>query len=404
MDASTQSRTTWVTRNLVVLSFVSFLQDTASELLYPVLPIFLVSIGAPIAAVGAIEAVAEGIAAIAKYVAGRVSDRFQPRRIVGLGYGLAAAGKAIVAAAGVWPVVLLGRGVDRLGKGIRGAPRDALLVDDIPVEARGRAFGVHRTADTAGAVVGPLIGWALYELLHHHIRPLLWIAVIPGTLSALAVALANDSHVVTRLKEARAAGLARPDVAIPAEAKRVITALAIFSLVNFPDALIILRANELGLKLGFVILAYCLYNVSYAGLSYPFGALADRLSSNVVYAIGLVCFAIGYFGLGVVTNKVWVWPLFLVYGGFQAATDGVGKSWVSKLVPAEVQGRTQGTLQAATGVGILVAGLWAGFAWKAGAGHHPHHYGQIPLMISGVVALAAAVFVATALPTKKISA
>jgi MFS family permease len=381
---------------LVVLSFVSFLQDTASELLYPVLPIFLKTVlGAPVAAIGAIEAVAEGIAAIAKYVAGRVADRVQPRRIVGLGYGLAALGKLIVAAAGVWPVVMLGRGVDRLGKGIRGAPRDALLVDDILVEARGRAFGVHRTADTAGAVIGPLIGFGLYEALHHHIRPLLWIAVIPGTLSALAVALANDSHVVARVKEARASGIARVATAMPDDAKRVIVALTIFSLVNFPDALIILRANELGLGLGAVILAYCLYNFSYAGLSYPAGALADRLSSNVVYAMGLVCFAVGYFGLGIVTDKIWVWPLFVVYGGFQAATDGVGKSWVSKLVPAELQGRTQGTLQAATGVGVLIAGLWAGFAWNG--------TGRTPLMISGVVALAAAAFVAVALPARKVS-
>ena len=377
----------------MVLSFVSFLQDTASELLYPVLPIFLKTVlGAPVAAIGAIEAVAEGIAAIAKYFAGRVADRVQPRRIVGLGYGLAAVGKAVVAAAGAWPVVMLGRGVDRLGKGIRGAPRDALLVDDIPLEARGRAFGIHRTADTAGAVIGPLIGFGLYEALHHHIRPLLWIAVIPGTLSALAVALANDSVVVARFKEARASGAPRVNVAIPPEAKRVIAALTVFSLVNFPDALIILRANELGLGVGAVILAYCLYNLSYAGLSYPAGALADRFSSNVVYAMGLVCFAVGYFGLGIVTDKIWVWPLFVVYGGFQAATDGVGKSWVSKLVPAGAQGRTQGTLQAATGIGVLVAGLWAGFAW--------HGTGRIPLMISGVVALFAAVFIATSLSPK----
>ncbi len=381
----------------MVLSVVSFLQDAASELLYPVLPIFLRTVlGAPVAAIGAIEAVAEGIAAAAKYVAGRVADRVQPRRIVGLGYGLAAAGKLVVAAAGAWPVVMLGRGVDRLGKGIRGAPRDALLVDDIPVEARGRAFGVHRTADTAGAVIGPLIGLGLYELLHHHIRPLLWIAVIPATLSALTVVFANDSHVVARVKDARAAGRERPDVKIPASAKRVIIAVTVFSLVNFPDALIILRANELGLSLGLVILAYALYNVSYAGLSYPFGALADQLSSNVVYAIGLVCFAVGYFGLGLVTKSYWVWPLFMIYGGFQAATDGVGKSWVSKLVPNEVQGRTQGTLQAATGGAVLIAGLWAGFAW--------HDNGRVPLMISGVVALAAAAYVATALPARRLPA
>jgi MFS family permease len=385
---------------LVVLSLVSLLQDSASELLYPVLPIFLVSIGAPVAAVGAIEAIAEGIAAIAKYVSGRFAERVQPRRIVGLGYGLAAAGKAIVAAAAVWPVVLLGRGVDRLGKGIRGAPRDALLIDDIEPEHRGRAFGIHRTADTAGAVIGPAMGYGLYVALHHHIRPMLWIAFIPATLSALAVVFVNDSAAVARVKAARAAGARAPLGAMPAGAKRVIVILAAFSLVNFPDALLILRAKALGLSLGSVILAYCLYNVSYAGLSYPAGALADRLSSNVVYAMGLVCFSVGYFGLGIVTKSIWVWPLFVIYGGFQAATDGVGKSWVSKLVPAELQSRTQGIFQMATGLGILVAGLWAGFLWHG----HGVHAGRTPLLVSGVVGLVAAVAVATALPSKRISA
>ncbi|HUR76595.1 MAG TPA: MFS transporter [Acidimicrobiales bacterium] len=396
MDASTQSRT-WVTRNLVVLSFVSFLQDTASELLYPVLPIFLTAtLGAPVAVVGSIEAVAEGVAAIAKYGAGRVADRVQPRRIVGLGYGLAALGKLIVAVAGVWPVVLAGRGVDRLGKGIRGAPRDALLIEDIPVHARGRAFGVHRAADTAGAVVGPLLGLALYEAFGHRIRPLLLIAVIPGVLSALAVSLARDSHVVARVRAARASGEARIHVPIPDDARRVIGALAIFSFVNFPDALLLLRAHELGHGVAGVILLYCVYNFSYAALSYPAGALADRLAANIVYALGLACFAIAYFGLGVIEDPRWAWPLFVVYGGFQAATDGVGKSWVSRLVPAEIQGRTQGTLQAANGFGVLVAGIWAGLAWRG--------TGSVPLVISGAVALLAAAYVATALRARELSA
>ena len=396
MDASTEPtraapEASWLTRNLVVLSIVSFLQDTASELLYPVLPIFLTTtLGAPVAVVGAVEAIAEGIAAIAKYVAGRVSDRFPRRRLVGLGYGLAAVGKTIVAAATTWPVVLLGRGTDRLGKGIRGAPRDSLLVDDIPDHARGRAFGVHRAADTAGAVVGPLIGLGMYEALHHHIRPLLVIAVVPSVLSALMVGVVRDAR--------RAAGATKQtgvtttsNEPLPAATKHVIAVLTVFSLVNFPDALLILRAKALGLSLASVILAYCLYNVAYAGLSYPFGALSDALSPNRVYAIGLVCFAIGYVGLGLAGSSAWVWPLFIVYGGFAAATDGVAKAWISRLTPKSLQGRAQGTFQGATGGAILVAGIWAGLAW--------HGTGRAPLIISGVVGAIAAVYIATALPS-----
>ena len=191
--AKRSSRPTWLTRNVTVLSGVSFLQDAASELLYPILPIFLtVTLGAPVAVVGLVEGLAEGAAALTKLLSGALSDRVPRRRLVALGYGLAAVGKLLIALATAWPVVLAGRGVDRLGKGIRGAPRDALLVQGVPVHERGRVFGFHRTADTAGAVVGPLIGLAGYALLDHRIRPLLVIAVIPAVLSALLVAAIRE--------------------------------------------------------------------------------------------------------------------------------------------------------------------------------------------------------------------
>lgn len=178
----------WLTRNLKVVSGVSFLQDTASELLYPIMPIFLtVVLGAPAAVVGIVEGIAEGVAAIAKVVSGRVSDRFARRPLIGAGYGLAAVGKVLIALAATWPLVLVGRSVDRLGKGIRGAPRDALIAADANSADRGKAFGFHRSMDTAGAVAGPLLGLAAYQLLNQQIRPLLWIAVIPAVLSVLLV-------------------------------------------------------------------------------------------------------------------------------------------------------------------------------------------------------------------------
>ncbi len=380
----------------MVLSVVSFLQDSASELLYPVLPIFLtVTLGAPIAVVGSVEAIAEGIAAITKYAAGRLSDRFPPKRLVVLGYGLAALGKAFIAIAGAWPVVLLGRGVDRLGKGIRGTPRDVLLVDDIPDDARGRAFGFHRAADTAGAVVGPLLGLALYQAFDHQIRPLLYFALIPATLSVFAVFVARD-----RRRDVdpvlHAASVEASHAPLPEATKRVILVLSVFSLVNFPDALLILRAKALGLSLSSVILAYCLYNVSYAGLSYPAGVLADRLTPNRVFSIGLACFAVAYFGLGLATTSAWVWPLFIIYGGFQASTDGVGKAWISRLTPKALQGRAQGTFQGATGGAVLVASLWAGLSWGG--------TGRTPLLISGVVGAIAAVVSLSALPSRPVVA
>ncbi len=379
----------WRSRNLKVLSGVSFLQDCASELLYPILPIFLtVVLGAPVVVVGAVEGLAEGAASVAKLAAGRLADRVGRRPMVAVGYGLAAVGKVLVAVALVWPVVLAGRCVDRLGKGVRGAPRDALLVEGVPVAARGRAFGFHRSIDTAGAVVGPLLGLAGYELLHHRLRPLLVIAVIPAVASVLLVAAVRErSGSVDRAASAGrpVAGAAAGLVAgpLPGSFWRVVGALTVFSVVNFPDALVLLRVRALGLSVAWVIVAYVVYNAAYAAASYPAGALADRLGPRRVYGVGLGCFAVGYLGLGVAGSSGWVWPLLVVYGGFTACTDGVGKAWVSLLVDPDQQGRAQGTFQGLTGGAVLVAGIWAGLAWGGS--------GRVPLLVSGAVAAVLAV-------------
>jgi MFS family permease len=372
----------WLTRNLKVVSAVSLMQDAASELLYPLMPILLTTVlGAPAAVVGVIEGIAEGVAALTKVVAGRLSDRFRKKPIVALGYGLAALGKVLVAAAGVWQVVLAGRAVDRLGKGIRGAPRDALLVQDIPVEARGRAFGFHRAADTAGAVIGPLIALVGYELLDHRMRPLLWVAVVPAVLSVLLVYL---------LKEPRAERSTSVDAdAEPVETPslgaaywRVVAVLGLFSLVNFPDALLLLRLHEIGFGVVGVILAYVGYNLVYTALSYPAGVVADRLSPSTVVAVGLLVFATAYAGLGLTENHLAAWLLIGGYGAYTGLTDGVGKAWVSGLLPPTSQGTGQGIFQGVLGAGVLVAGLWAGLTWQVGG----QSDGHLPLLVSGLVA------------------
>ena len=365
----------WLTHNLKVVSGVSFLQDAASELLYPILPIFLtVTLGAPAAVVGLVEGLAEGAASVTKVVAGRVSDRYRRRPLIGLGYGLAALGKVLIAVAAAWPVVLAGRCVDRLGKGVRGAPRDALIAADVPPAARGRAFGFHRSMDTAGAVAGPLIGLAGYQLLHHHIRPLLMIAVVPAVASVLLVAALREP---ARSREPARQVRWQPR-GLPARYWRVVAVLGVFSLVNFPDALLLLRLHDIGFSVPAVIGAYVAYNVVYALLSYPAGALADRLSPAIVFGVGLCVFAVAYTGLGLTRSRPVAWLLIAGYGGYTALTDGVGKAWVSGLLPAVDQGSGQGLFQGLSGLGILAAGVWAGLAWGRD--------GRLPLLISGVAA------------------
>ena len=386
----------WLTRNVKVLSAVSLAQDAASEMLYPLLPILLTTtLGAPAAVVGIVEGIAEGVAALIKYISGRTSDRVGRKPAVATGYGLAAVGKIIIAAATVWPGVLAGRVVDRVGKGIRGAPRDALLADGVATTSMGKVFGFHRAADTLGAVIGPLIGLAVLAAASGNIQVALWVAVIPALISVALVSLTVEKR---RPKRRDAASSADSSVAaipatprpkpppLPPRVRLIAGLLAVIALVNFPDALLLLHLNEQGFSTMSVVATYALFNLANAAIAFPAGALSDRWPRARVYALGLICFAIGYIGLAV-ADTGWISVLLLlVYGGFAGITDGVGKAWISSLCPPDQRGHAQGLMQGLTGGAILLAGVWAGLAWTSGSG-----LGTVPMMIAGIVSALAAI-------------
>lgn len=374
-DRAGGSITAQLTPNIKTLSWVSFLQDTASEMLYPVLPIFVTTVlGAPPSVVGLIEGVAEGTASIMKALSGRLADLRRRRPLVAAGYGLSSVSKLMIGFAFAWPVVLVARFADRMGKGLRGPPRDAIISSDTTSANRGRAFGFHRAADTAGAVVGPLIGLGLYELMGQRIRPLFFVAFIPAAVSVSLIFLVKERpHRVDDAEQPLFSFRG-----FPPRYWRLVILLGIFAFVNFSDALLILRAKALGLGFAAIVLVYVLYNLSYACLSYPAGAASDRIPRRVVFATGLAVFAIAYTGLGLTSSSAWVWILLPLYGCYTALTDGVSRAWIADLVPDEVVGTGLGTYAAISGIGAFTAGLWAGLAWGDG--------GRIPLMISGVVA------------------
>jgi MFS family permease len=358
--------------NVVVLSWVSFFQDAASELLYPVLPLFVTGVlGAPPAVVGLIEGVAEGTASVMKAASGRLADTRRRRPLVAWGYGVSSVSKLLIGLATAWPVVLVARFVDRFGKGLRTSPRDAIIATETPAARRGQAFGFHRTLDTAGAIVGPLAGLGLYELLGHRLRPLFFVAFVPAAVSVALVGLVRERPTTAAAPRRPGAGQAR----LPVPFWRVVGFLTLFGLVNFPDALLLLRAQELGLGFVGVVGAYALYNSSYAALSYPAGVVSDRLGRRLVFAVGLGVFALTYLGLGLVTTPAWVWLLLPLYGAYTALTDGVGKAWVADLLPARSVGTGLGLYQGLAGGAVLVAGIWAGLAWGEA--------GELPLLVSG---------------------
>ena len=374
----------WLTRNLKALSLVSLLQDTASEMLYPILPLFITGVlGAPVAVVGIIEGIADGLAAITKILSGRLADRWHRRPLIGAGYGAAAVAKGLIALASIWPVVLIARALDRLGKGVRGVPRDALIADGVAKEHLGRAFGFHRAMDSAGAVMGPLLGLGLFELFHRHYRPVFVIAVIPAVLSAAAVVLVHENAPPpSRADNPSSPSTDEHSTRLPRAFWGPFWILTAFAFVNFSDALLIIRARHLGLSVTAVIAAYALYNLTYSLASYPAGIVADRIPKQAIIAVGFAVFGTSYLALGLVTRAVWVWPIFALYGLYTALTDGVAKAWISATVSSDRRGRALGLQGGAAGIGAIIAGAWAGLAW--------HGTGRAPLITSGIIALALA--------------
>jgi MFS family permease len=351
------ARAARIPENVRAVSVVSLVNDLASELAYPVVPLFLTSVlGAPVAVLGVIEGVAEGAAVGLGALSGWISDRAGGRRVPWImsGYALSAGARAVVAAANHWGVVLLGRLTDRGGKAMRTAPRDALIRDSSEPALVGTSFGFHRTLDTVGATFGPLVAvallWAGVSL-----RDVLWISVVPGLAAVLLVRRVHEAPV-------RAEPLAREPRLLPGF-WLVVAAAAVFSLGNSSNAFLLLRASNLGLSTTLVILAYALYNVVYALLAWPLGSLSDRIPRVVVLAVGFSVYALVYCGLALASNAWAVWPLFLLYGVFVAATDGVLKAWVADHVEGPMAGTAYGIYAGLVGACLLGASVLGGVLW-----------------------------------------
>jgi len=381
-----------VSRNVFVLGLVSFAADVASEMVYPLIPIFLTAtVGAPVAALGVIEGIAEGTASVLKVVSGWFSDRIRRRRrLVAVGYLLSAVSKGGIAAAIAWPHVLAARFSDRLGKGIRTSPRDALIVESSDDARRGRAFGFHRAMDTSGAVLGPLVGLAFLLLLgENNLRPVFAIAIAPGLLSVALVLLVREPRTAAFVP---AGPQTRPSLrsqlgGAPAAFWLFLGVTLLFAFGNSSDTFLILRAKDLGLSLTAVVLAYVAFNAVYAVLATPFGIASDRLGRRVVLLTGFVAFAGVYLGFALAGNGLQVWPLFMAYGGYMALTEGVSKALVADLSPADRRGTFLGVYHTGVGVMALVASAIAGVLWQTVAPAAPFYLGAATAL-AGAVTLA----------------
>jgi len=357
--------------NVRILSWVSLANDSASELAYPIVPLFITStLAAPVYLVGVIEGIAEAMALVIKFFSGWLSDKQGGRRKpwIWTGYGLASGARAIVAAAQTWGLVLVGRVVDRVGKGARSAPRDALIRDSTPHRLMGASFGYHRAMDTIGAVIGPLIAAGLLAL-NLSLREILWVAVIPGALTLLLIrrvreAPAESPHVAKDAAKQAAAVTAERVSALPGSFWTVLAIWVVFSLGNSSDAFLLLRAHNLGLGAALAVLAYAVYNIVSATLAWPLGHLSDRIPRSWVLGLGTYAFTLVYLGFALTSHTWAVWPLFALYGVFVAATEGVARAWVADHVHSGSVGTAYGVFYAATGAAALIASVAAGVLWS----------------------------------------
>ncbi|MBM3239708.1 MFS transporter [Candidatus Poribacteria bacterium] len=358
-----------ITRNVLVLGIVSFLTDASTEIIYPLLPIFLTEvIGASTLFVGLVEGIAESTASLFKVFSGWFSDKIGRRKILAvIGYGISGCTRPIIAASTQAWHVLAARFTDRLGKGFRGAPRDALLSESVDKSKWGKAFGFHRSMDHAGAVVGPIIAFLLFMVFPGNYRLVFWLATIPAFLSVFALAI----FVQEKRKGARGQEdtLEKSKVSFSLRSfdmrfKLYLIILFIFTLGNSSDAFLILRAKSLGVSDKMIPILWAVHNIVKVVFSTPGGSLSDRIGRRKIIIAGWGIYGLVYLGFAAATNNLHIWILFLTYGLYHAFTEGTEKALVADLVPSEHRGTAYGLFSFAIGVGALPASLILGLLWK----------------------------------------
>jgi MFS family permease len=349
-----------------VLGFGSLFMDVSSELIHSLLPAFMATVlGASTVTIGLIEGVAEATAAITKVFSGVLSDYLGRRKLLlVLGYALAAFTKPIFPLAPSIGWVFTARFLDRVGKGIRGAPRDALVADLAPPALRGAAYGLRQALDSVGAFVGPLLAAALMVWFANEIRAVLWVAVVPAFLAVALLAL--------YVREPAGAGAAARAPLSAADARRlplgywlVVVLGAVFTLARFSEAFVLLRAQDVGLALGYVPLVLIAMNVAYAGLAYPAGVAADRVSPRTPLLLGLALLIAADLGLALAGSPPLVFAGAALWGGHMALTQGLLSKLVADTAPAVLRGTAFGIFNLVSGGALLFASLIAGALWSA---------------------------------------
>ncbi len=356
----------YVTRIVWTLSLVSLFTDTASEMLYPVMPIYLKSIGFSIVLIGILEGVAEATAGLSKGYFGKLSDNLGKRKpFVQIGYSLSAISKPMMALF-VFPLwIFFARTIDRFGKGIRTGARDAILSDEATPKTKGKIFGFHRAMDTFGAVLGPSLALLYLYFYPENYKTLFFLAVIPGIIAIITTFFLKEKKksVETEKKKTSFFSFLKYWKTSPKIYRKVVFGLLAFTLFNSSDVFLLLKAKQAGLDDTMVIGVYIFYNLVYAVFSLPIGILADKIGLKKMFIFGLIIFAVVYFGMSLSTDIYTIAGLFFLYGIYAAATEGISKAWISNITDKKDTGTAIGTYAGFQSICLMLASSLAGLIW-----------------------------------------
>ncbi len=372
-------------KNVFVTGLVSFFMDVSSEMIYPLVPLFLSSVlGVNKSVIGLIEGIAESTASLIKVFSGWFSDRLGNRKwLMAAGYGISTLSRPIVALATGWQHVMGSRFMDRFGKGVRTAPRDAIIAESTDKSSLGKTFGFQRAMDSMGAVAGPALAFFLLGILSNDYRKVFWLSMIPGVIAVFLIIF-----FITEKKKAVAFHAARPKLTFrhfDRQFKFFVIISALFALGNSSDMFLILRAEQTGVPPGLIPVLYLLFNFVYSLSSIPAGIAADRYGSKQIMLLGFILFAIVYYGFAVASDTKTIWLLFVFYGLFMGLTDGIQRAFLATIIPQDFKATAFGFYNSVVGLAMLPASLIGGWLWDHVAPSATFYFGAATAAVSALL-------------------